>query len=409
MSADDDPRFFSILPDEVIEQILKDATKFPGEFKIPHPDNGNPLFTPFVKDSCIYPSHDEAEWKKSLPTRCSLMLVSKRISRIATPILYSSVFLRRQEQLTLLWKTLQENVHLCLFKRIAIGLPGSQNIVHDRVIVYCTNIIIFESDAPIDLYRLPSSLLSLRVRLSFADSTTTQASIHQLKRFKSLELLELRSSIIPSGPNGDRERLNHPLSCNTSSISLRTVAIAEGVPASWRNDIIHPGAPIRNIVLRANDMGPYFFDNVLPRMPHVTHLLLLSQSKNAVRGRFNPIYTLPRLQHVDIEALWETRGFNAVDLISLERVASFSFGLKWFPLREMVHGLKYLIKHQLAPNLQTVYTTKKYFDDVSRRRSAEDMVKELIELLEGAGVEWLVLCDSNTFSPMRSILEERGA
>jgi hypothetical protein len=405
MSTDNDPQFFSIFPDEIVERILKDATEFPGEFKISHPDDGDLMFTAHIGRTCTFPADEETEWKISLLTRRSLVLVCKRFLRIATPILYSSLFVSgHPKRCVLLWRTLQEKVALCLFRRIAVGTFRNKDIAH--VIGSCPNLIIVESDTPFDLNCLPSGLLSLRVGLHFPLPTAPQLDISPLARLGKLQLLEVRTLKKSFLTIGDWKPLDYPSSPSLFNSCLRTVVLSDGLPLYFRDEVIHPATRIRNLIIVANYMGPHFFHNILSRVPHVTHLLLLSQSRDAVKGTFDPLYTLPSLQHIDLESLWETRGFNTVDLISLENVTSFSFALKWFPLREMVQGLKYIISNQLAPNLRSIYTSKKYLDDIPRRKSAKTVMKELIQVLESVNVEWLVQWDGDTFRPMRLLLKE---
>jgi hypothetical protein len=155
---------FASIPDEILEEIILDASYLIHEFDIRRPTVEPDLVFMEINERDWELEVLYKDWQESLSTRVALASLSRRFRQITTPVLYSSFFFDSEEQEKKITVSLNARPELGGFvKRIVVFGPpfgnGNYNMV--SLLAMCPSVIILDSYVNISPPVLPASLHSL--------------------------------------------------------------------------------------------------------------------------------------------------------------------------------------------------------------------------------------------------------
>lgn len=158
------PDLFASIPDEILQEIILDASYLIHEFDIPRSTVEPDLVFREINERDWELELLQKDWRESLRTRVALASLARRFRRITTPVLYSSFFIDSEEQAKKITARLNEKPGLGRFvKRIVVFVAPFGNDKYDMglLLAMCPSVIILDSYMDISPSILPTSLRSL--------------------------------------------------------------------------------------------------------------------------------------------------------------------------------------------------------------------------------------------------------
>lgn len=377
--------YFSLLPEELVEDITVRAGELPDEFYIRHPaDDSDPLFIGLSEKK----AKKTNDWKTAVTVRRAMVQLSRRFRRITTPMLYSSFSTTNIGHFYRFFSTIQENPVLATYlRRLDIELdPSNYTTAVTELTTVCPNLIMFNAVGPIELEYLPTSLRSLSVTLDSMNISYSDI-FNALLRLNLLERLVLRIGV-DGNYRDDRGREREQCLSASFLPLLRTVAVGGSILDGLVDGIIHPQTTMQSVYIM--DPVPKSLSHSLSsKIRNVTHLSIDFNRIDNIPTNCS----IPTLEHLHIQGYPIARSPSFGLVLRLGPISSFSTDIGYYSIFSTTDWLREftecILSRGSAPDLKRIYTNQ---SGLERREARDDplLVLDILERLEGLGIVWLV-------------------